>query len=435
METELNLISEMSKSDKELKFKTLMHLVNVSNLRGCFYKLKKGKASGIDGIDFDTYQRDLQSNLEGLVNRMKQMSYRPQAVKRVYIPKAGGGRRGLGIPCLEDKIVQLCFMRILEAIYDHEFKGYSYGFRRGRSCHQALSSLDKMIVKRPVNYVLDADIKGFFDHVNHQKLLQLVEMRISDQKFLRYLSRMLKSGVIENTTFARTVKGTPQGGVISPILANIYLHYALDNWFNNQVLGAVRGYVGIIRYADDFVICCQRNDDVKKILTSLQKRLQKYDLELSLEKTHVVQFGRFWYRRWQKGGKKPGTFNFLGFTHYCGQSRKGHFLLGRRTEAKRLRRGLNSLYNYMKVHRCNPIAPVWKTVSQKLAGHYQYFGVSGNSRRLNQFHRIAEQILFKWLNRRSQKRSFTWENFLVYLKRYPLPRPIIRVNLYCKAGK
>jgi RNA-directed DNA polymerase len=365
-----------------------------------------------------------------LVGRMKQMSYRPRAVKRVYIPKSGGGQRGLGIPCVEDKIVQLCFTRILEAIYDHDFKEYSFGFRRGRSCHQALGYLGEIVEKRPVNFVLDADIKGFFDHVNHQKLLKLLELRICDKRFLRYVSRILRSGVIEDARFSRSIKGTPQGGVISPILANIYLHYALDNWFDNQVQGAVGGYVGIVRYADDFVICCQRNEDAQRILSSLQKRLKKYDLELSLAKTHVVRFGRYWYRRWQKGGEKPGTFNFLGFTHYCGQSRKGHFLLGRRTEARRFGRGLNSLYAYMKVHRCNPIAQVWKMVSQKLNGHYRYFGISGNSRRLNQFHRIAEQILLKWLNRRSQKRSFTWSNFHVYLKRYPLPRPIIRVNLY-----
>jgi group II intron reverse transcriptase/maturase len=285
-------------------------------------------------------------------------------------------------------------------------------------------------MNHPVNFVLDADIKGFFDHVNHQKLLQLLELRIADQRFLRYVSRILKSGVIENYVFSRTLKGTPQGGVISPILANIYLHHALDRWMDNQVIRHADGYTGIVRYADDFVICCQRGSDAQRILSSLQKRLNKYDLELSLEKTHIVKFGNFWYRLWLKGGEKPGTFNFLGFTHYCGQSRKGKFLLGRRTEAKRFRRGLNSLYGYMKVHRHNPIVQVWKTVSQKLEGHYRYFGVSGNSRRLNQFHRIAEQILFKWLNRRSQKKSFTWSDFLVYLKSYPLPRPIIRVNLY-----
>jgi len=420
----------MSKSDKELKFKTLMHLVNQKTLRDSFYKLKKGKAAGIDGVDFKDYEKSLTSNLENLVYRMKQMSYRPQAVKRVYIPKAGGGRRGLGIPCLEDKIVQLCFARILESIYETEFKGYSYGFRRRRSCHQALRFLDGMIMNRPVNCVLDADIKGFFDHVNHQKLLQLIAMRISDQKFLRYLTRMLKSGVMENTSFTKTVKGTPQGGVISPILANIYLHYALDNWFDNQVVPVVQGFAGIVRYADDFVICCQRKEDAERILISLHKRLKKYDLELSLEKTHVVMFGRLYYRQWLKGGERPGTFDFLGFTHYSGQSRRGNFLLGRRTQAKRFCRGLNSLYSYMKMNRCQPITQIWKTVSQKLSGHYQYFGVSGNSRRLNQFHRIAEQILFKWLNRRSQKRSFTWWNFQVYLKNYPLPRPIIRVNLY-----
>lgn len=431
METKLNLISEMSRSDKELRFKTLIHLVNVPNLVDCFYKLKRSKASGIDGIDFKTYEASLESNLEHLVSRMKQMSYRPQAVKRVYIPKSGGGQRGLDIPCLEDKIVQLCFARILESIYDHDFKRYSFGFRRGKSCHHALSYLDKMIVNHPVNYVLDADIKGFFDHVNHQKLLQLLQLRIADQRFLRYVSRILKSGVIENTIFLRRVKGTPQGGVISPILANIYLHHALDSWFDNQVQRSVGGYVSIVRYADDFIVCCQRSDDAQRILSSLHKRLKKYDLELSEEKTHVVKFGRFWFRHWQKGGEKPGTFNFLGFTHYCGQSRKGKFLLGRRTEAKRFRKGLNSLYIYMKVHRSNPIAQIWKMVSQKLEGHYRYFGVSGNSRRLNQFHRIAEQILFKWLNRRSQKRSFTWDNFLIYLKRFPLPRPKIKVNLYC----
>jgi RNA-directed DNA polymerase len=435
METKLNLISEMSKSDKKLRFKTLIHLVNAKNLHECFYMLSKNKAAGIDGVDFRTYEENLQSNIDNLVQRMKRMSYRPQAVKRVFIPKADGGQRGLGIPCLEDKIVQLCFSRILEAIYDHNFKSYSFGFRKGKSCHHALKRLDQMIMNYPVNFVLDADIKGFFDNVNHRKLIQLLELRIADQRFLRYVSRILKSGVIENTVFSRVVKGTPQGGIISPILANIYLHHALDNWFDNQVRCAVTGYVGIVRYADDFIICCERSNDARSIVTSLQKRLMKYDLELSAEKTHVVKFGKYWYRDWLNGGKKPGTFNFLGITHYCGKSRNGNFILGRRTEAKRFRKGLNSLYGYMKVHRCISIVEVWKMVSQKLEGHYRYFGISGNSRRLNQFHRIAEQILYKWLNRRSQKRSFTWANFQVYLKRYPLPRPKIRVNLYAVAWK
>ena len=257
METKLNLISEIARKDRKCKFNNLAHNLNVTTLKECFYLLKKNKAPGIDGVRFDEYEQNLTQNLENLVFRMKQFSYRPQPVKRVYIPKSKGKRRLIGIPALEDKIVQMCITRLLVAIYENDFVDSSYGFRPKRSCHDALLSLNQMIMENPVNYVIDADIKGFFDNVNHKWMRRCLEERIADKNFLRLIVRFLKSGIIEQGKYFDTEKGTPQGGILSPVLANIYLHYVLDLWIERSVKRETDGYVGFVRYADDFIICVQ----------------------------------------------------------------------------------------------------------------------------------------------------------------------------------
>jgi len=430
METKLNLISKRALKDRKCKFNNLMHLINVENLTECFHLLKRDKATGIDNVSMDEYGAKLNENLTDLIKRMKSFSYRPQAVRRVNIPKPNGKLRPLGIPCVEDKVVQMGISRILTAIYETDFLDCSYGFRPNRSCHDALNALDKVIMTEPINYVIDADIKGFFDNVDQKWLLQCLQVRITDQNLLRYIVRILKSGVMENGAKVETNKGTPQGGVISPVLANIYLHYILDLWFEKVVKRHVHGVVEMVRYADDFVICVENESDANRILDALKKRLQKFSLELAEDKTKIIRLCR-------KGNddenhdKQVKSFNFLGFTHFCDKTRKGHFKLGRTTDKKKFSTKLKEMNIWLKSTRnILPIKEIWCILSAKLRGHFQYYGVSGNFRGIKRFNFNTIRLVFKWLNRRSQKKSFNWQEFQVYLERFPLPKPKIYHNLY-----
>lgn len=431
MVTKLSLISKKAREDKRVKFNNLMHLVNERNLCECFARLKKNKAPGVDKMTLEAYGENLQENVKDLVRRLKQMSYRPQPVRRTYIPKSGGKRRPIGIPTLEDKLVQLAFTRIMESIWEEDFVSISFGFRPGRGCHQALSRLDKVLMSQSSGYVIDADIEGYFDNVDHQKVVDSLRQRISDERFLRYIVRMLKSGIMEGRNYYATEKGTPQGGVASPILANIYLHYLLDLWFLRDIRPYCRGKAEMIRYCDDFVICVEDREDAAGILSQLERRLEKGRLKLSKEKTRIVKFNR--PNDQYNGNKsgKPGTFNFLGFTHYWEKSRKGFYKVGRRTECKRLNRAVGKVKVWLQINRNRvPLKDIWKRISQMLTGHYSYYGVSGNSIKIKQFQYLVERLLFKWLNRRSQKKSFNWEQFSIYEQRFPLPKPKIYHKLY-----
>ena len=400
--------------------------------------MKKDKAAGVDHQSLETYGIRLDEHIEGLLKRMKQMSYRPQPVRRVYIPKANGKRRPLGIPTIEDKMVQNVMSQILTAIYEQDFLDNSYGFRPGRNCQQALAHLEQAINVKPVRYIIDADIRAFFDNVDHDKLKALLEMRISDRKFLRYIVRFLKSGIMEEGKYLPTTKGTPQGGTISPILANIYLHYTLDLWIERTVKPHSRGYVQMVRYADDFVVLVENEWEAIKLLEALERRLKRYGLELSKEKTRLIKFGK--YANNEKDGNNngngtppvpPGTFNFLGFTHYMSRTRKGKFKIGRKTERKRFARSVRNVKEFIKRNR-NQLkrAEIWKRVNQMLNGHYRYYGVSDNSRQIANFYYRVERLLFKWLNRRSQRRSMNWEEFARYKRIFPLYKPKIHCNLY-----
>lgn len=401
-------------------------MLNEGGLRECFYLLKKDKAAGVDGVTFAEYEKNLDANLNDLVARMKRFSYRPQSVRRVYIPKTNGKMRPLGIPALEDKIVQQGIARILTAIYEADFEDCSYGFRPNRSCHTALDRLDKIIMQHPINHVIDADIKGFFDNVNHDWLQRCLKERIRDQSLLRYIVRFLKAGVMEAGKWSETEKGTPQGGIISPILANIYLHYVLDLWVKRVIQRQSRGVVAMVRYADDFIICVQYQDEAARILIELRKRLAKFDLELAADKTKVIGFGRFAVANAKKKGQRAGSFNFLGFTHYCDKTRKGKFKVGRTTERKRFAAKLREMKVWLKaVRNVAPAKEWWSNLGAKLRGHYQYYGVSGNFRGIQRFYFLTIRMVFKWLNRRSQKKSFNWISFVKYLRRYPLPQPKI----------
>jgi RNA-directed DNA polymerase len=431
MATKLSFISKRAREDKRVKFNNLMHLVNERNLQECFGRLKKGKAPGVDKMTVEDYGKNLQENVNGLVQRMKRLSYRPQPVRRTYIPKSKTKLRPLGIPTIEDKMVQMAFSRILESLWEEDFVPISFGFRPGRGCHQALARLHQVLMSQPVGYVIDADIEGYFDNVDHHKIVDCLRERIVDERFLRYVVRMLKSGIIEDRNYYPTEKGTPQGGVVSPILANIYLHYLLDLWFLREIRPNCKGKAEIIRYCDDFVICVEKKEDADHILSQLEQRLEKGKLKLSKEKTQVVKFNRPSPQDKGSKGGKPGTFNFLGFTHYWEKSRKGFYKVSRLTECKRLVRAVGKVKVWLQVNRNRvPLKDIWKRISQMLIGHYSYYGVSGNFVKIERFRYLVERQLFRWLNRRSQKKSFNWKQFSVYEKRFPLPKPKIYHKLY-----
>jgi group II intron reverse transcriptase/maturase len=406
-------------------------LLNEENLKECFGLLKKGKAAGVDGVTLEEYEVNLDENLRGLVERMKRQAYKPQPVRRTYIPKANGKMRPLGIPAIEDKIVQKGMTRILEAVYEADFLDCSYGFRPNRSPHQALKQLNKIIMTQPINHIIDADIKGFFDHVDHGWMRKFLEHRISDTNFDRLIYRFLRNGYMEEGREYDVEKGTPQGGIISPVLANIYLHYVLDLWLEKVIKPESRGTVEMVRYADDFVLCVQYKDDAEKILEKLKERLGKFGLELAEDKTRRIEFGRFSKQNAQAKGTKPATFNFLGFTHYIDQTRTGQYKLGRKTDRNKLTAKRKELNEWLKSARNRmPLQELWKTLRAKLTGHFRYYGVSGNFRSMARYRWEGLRLVLKWLNRRSQKKSFNWETFRRYVEKYPLPKPAIYHNFY-----
>jgi len=407
-----------------------MHLLNKENLKECFYRLRKDAATGNDGTSWKEYESNLDDNLEDLVARMKKWSYRPQPVKRVYIPKSNGKLRPLGIPATEDKIVQAAIARILTAIYEIDFMDFSYGFRPGKSCHDALERVDYTIKWNPVNYVIDADIKGFFDNMDHKWMVKMLEERISDTNLLRLIKRFLKNGYLEYGKEYRAEQGTPQGGVMSPVLANIYLHYVLDLWLVKVVKKQLDGFVGMVRYADDYIICARYKHEAEEILSLLKERLRKFRLELAEDKAKLIRFGKYANEKARKQGKKAGTFDFLGFTHFNGKDHKGGFKVGRITARKKFVIKIKDMYLWLKSVRGAKPKIWWQILCAKLRGHYQYYGVSGNYNSIYRYYEETLRHLFKWLNRRSQRKSFNWDRFLKYLERFPLPRPHISHNLY-----
>jgi RNA-directed DNA polymerase len=429
METELNRISEIAKKDKNLKFSSLAHLMSKENLAACFYLLKDGKACGVDKVSLEDYEADLENNLCKLERKLKQKSYKPQPVRRVYIPKANGKLRPLGIPAVEDKIVQMAVTRMLNAIYEQDFLDCSFGFRAKKGCHDALRELDRMIMQKPVNYIIDTDIKGFFDNVDHEWLIRMLKVRITDGTLLQLIMKFLKGGVMDEGNLYRTDKGTPQGGILSPVLANIYLHYALDEWIR-YTQTKTSGYIGMVRYADDFVICVKFQKEAQELLESLTKRLCDFKLELAGGKTRLIEFGRFARDNTEREGRKVKTFNFLGLTHYCARSRKGKFKIGRITENKKLQQKIKDLGKWLREVIHSDIRSWWELLRSKMIGHYQYYGVSENIRGINRFYYLVKGVLFKMLNSRSQKTSFSWEEFLNYVSKFKLPEPRIYHNFY-----
>lgn len=432
MTRELSRIGEKARENPKEKFTSIFHFVtDLGNLRASYEKLEKGKAPGIDGVSKEEYGEKLEENLKRLSERLSRMEYRPQPVKRKYIPKAGSKKkRPLGIPCFEDKLVQMALTRVLEQIYEADFQESSYGYRPKRTQHQALDELGRRIQQRRISYVVEADIKGFFDHVNHEWLLRMLEERIGDERVLRLINRMLKGGVMEDGLATASDDGVPQGGVLSPLLSNVYLHYTLDLWFARRFQPGCKGEAYYFRYADDFLGCFQYRQEAMKFLAEIEERLEKFHLEIEPSKTKLIEFGRFAEENAKNRGGKPETFDFLGFTHYCSKTRAGSFKVKRMTSKKKFRAKLNETKQWLERERSRmKKGALLQKAKQKLEGHLNYYAITDNSRMCQNFRYQYGKLLFKWLNRQSQRRTYTWEQFNSALDWLDWPTVIVRHKL------
>lgn len=425
-------IEKANRTDR--KVQNLASYIDVDLLKSIHKRMDKNKASGVDKVTKAEYEADLDNNLKELVARMKDGTYRPNPTRRVYIPKDGSTKmRPLGISCYEDKLVENAVAQILTMVYEPKFYPCSFGFRPGRNCHMAVREIIEMVQYRKTNYVVEADIRSYFDTIPHDWLMKMLEHDIADRRFLEIIRRFLKAGVMENGKYLDSESGSPQGNGASPVLANIYLHYVLDNWFDVIVQRQCRGQCYLIRYADDFVCCFQNKYEAEVFRQRLEERFTKYGLSLAEEKTKILEFGRFAAEnRRRRGEGKPETFDFLGFTFYCGMDGKKRFFRCRvKTSKKKFRSKVLRMKEWIRSHRMMPVGELIKKINEKLAGHYQYYGVTDNSREVKNFQNATTWLLFKWLNRRSQRRSYTLDSFFNGLLRtFPLAEPRIRVCLF-----
>ncbi len=432
MSTEITRIAEKARREADVVFTSLFHHISdVDNLRICYHTLDGHKALGVDNMTKAKYGENLEFNLKELSERLKRGAYRPQPSRRSYIPKPGSEKgRPLGISCLEDKIVEKSVKRTLEGIYEAYFEDSSYGYRPGRNPHQCLGVLGRTIQQKRVNYVVEADIRGFFDRVNHEWLLRFLEHRIQDPRVLRLIRRMLNAGIMEDGLVRAHEEGTPQGSILSPLLSNIYLHYTLDLWFARRVRRQCKGEAYLYRYADDFLACFQHKEDAEQFLSWLGERLESFGLELAGEKTQCLEFGRYAKANAAKRGERPRIFTFLGFDHYCGRTRNGYFKVKRRTSAKKLRMSLQEFGEWIRKARgWLPKSELLKRARARVMGHIQYYGITDNGKQVETFLYWATRILFKWINRKSQRRSYTWDGFRQVLRYIGWPTRTMRVDL------
>ncbi len=411
-------IRQAAAKDSRLQFTALFHHLTLSLLRDSFFQLKRNSAAGADGVTWQSYQQDLEIRLKSLHERVHKGSYRPRPARRVFIPKADGSERPLSILCLEDKIIQQAVVKVLEGIYEEDFLGFSYGFRPMRGQHDALDALTVGIKRSPVNWVLDLDIRKFFDQVDHDWLIRFLEHRVKDKRIIRLVKQWVKVGHYDDDgQHVRSAAGVPQGSVISPLLSNIYLHYVYDLWVNQWRKRNAQGKVIVVRYADDSVLGFQLEWDAKSFLGELGNRLKRFGLSLHEHKTRLIRFGRFARSDLQKaGGGKPETFEFLGFTHFCGVTRSSkRFTIIRETSKKRMRTSLQGIKTYLLKHRHDAVPEQLKWLKRVVQGHMNYFSVPGNSRRINAFRTEVQKIWYKALKRRSQRSRLNWKKFGAFI--------------------
>jgi group II intron reverse transcriptase/maturase len=421
-------VVERAQREPEGRFHSLAHLIDVPALTRAYQRMRKDAAVGVDGVTKEQYGQELESHLQDLHVRMKSMRYRHQPIRRVHIPKGQGQTRPIGISAFEDKLVQDAVREVLEALYEQDFLDCSYGFRPGRRAHDAVRTLDRVVHRGEVSWILEADVVSFFDRLDRTELKKMLEIRVADGSLLRLIGKCLHVGVLDGAEFSEPEAGTAQGSVLSPLLGNVYLHYVLDVWFETEVKPRLRGRATLIRYCDDFIIAFEREDDARRVMAVLGKRLGRFGLALHPDKTRLLPFRR--PPAGQQGGKGPATFDFLGFTLYWARSRKGRWGMWCKTRRQSLRRAIQSVYAWCRRHRHLPVGAQHAALTRRLRGHFQYFGVSGNLRSLLLFAKAVERTWYKWLCRRSQRKRLTWERFADLLDRRPLPRPRITVPIW-----
>jgi group II intron reverse transcriptase/maturase len=428
MSPQLLKVAERAKQEPDGQFHSLAHLINVSALLRAYHRQRAAAAVGVDEITKEDYGQDLLSNVQSLHERLKTKRYRHQPIRRVHIPKDNGKTRPLGISAVEDKLVQDAVREVLQAVYEQDFLDCSYGFRPGRSAHDAVRALHRVADQGVMNWVLEADIVSFFDNVDRTALREMLRERVADGALLRLVSKCLHVGVLDGEAYTTPETGTAQGSILSPLLGNIYLHYALDLWFTQVVQPRLRGQACLIRYADDFVICFEHRDDAERVMKVLPQRLQRYGLTLHPDKTRLLPFQR--PEQEQQSGKGSATFDFLGFTLYWRRTRWGRWRLACQTRRARLGRAIQAVSAWCRSQRHEAIKAQHAGLRSRLQGHYNYFGVNGNLKSLGCLLWHARRAWYKWLNRRSQRTRWTWERFLDLLQDFPLPNPRIIVQIW-----
>lgn len=421
-------VVERAKTEPEGRFHSLAHLLDVPALMRAYRRMRKDAAVGVDGVTKEQYGQDLEGNLRGLHERLVSKRFRHQPIRRVHIPKDNGKTRPIGISAFEDKLVQDAVREVLEAVYEQDFLDCSHGFRPCRRAHDAIRALDRVVHQGRVSWILEADIVSFFDSLDRNKLKELLQIRVADGSLLRLIGKCLHVGVLDGEAYAEPETGTAQGSVLSPMLGNVYLHYALDLWFEREVKPRLRGEAHLVRYADDFVMTFERQDDAERVMDVLGKRMGRFGLTLHPDKTRLLPFRR--PPAGQTGGKGPATFDFLGFTLHWRRARSGRWGMMCKTRSARLRRSVQAIADWCRRHRHLPVKEQHTALRRRIQGHFNYFGISGNFRSLLLLVEEAKRAWYKWLRRRSQQAHLNWEQFGAMLKRLPLPRPRITVRIW-----
>jgi RNA-directed DNA polymerase len=437
--TKQQRLAELAEQAPQMGFTSLAYLVDIGWLREAYRRTRKDGAVGVDGQTAAAYEENLEANLQSLLDRAKSGTYRAPPVRRVHIPKGGSTTetRPIGIPTLEDKVLQRAVVMLLEPIYEQDFYDCSFGFRPGRSAHQALESLWKQAMDSQGGWILEVDIRKFFDTLDHAHLREFLQRRVRDGVLTRLIGKWLNAGVMEDGTVTFPEAGSPQGGVISPLLSNVFLHYVLDDWFEREVKPRMRGRAYLIRYADDFVMGFTHEEDARRVQEVLPRRFGKYGLTIHPDKTRLVPFRQPSARTAGKGegsGPPPGTFDLLGFTHYWGRSLKGNWVVKRKTASGRLSRALRSIAQWCRRNRHRPISEQQQTLGQKLRGHFAYYGITGNSNALSLFRTAVVRCWRKWLSRRNRERTLDWNQFNRLLERYPLPLTKVVHSVYLRTA-